>query len=134
MEDPSINPARPTPPYADLAAADDAQRMLLWCVLHDAYEWHNSATADCVACQIAETCLKHWDRHGRPLLVYMRVMGRLEGCLGYASRTPCLLAADEIATLATALPYAIKYRAGRDRLEDDALRSAYDNLARQLTT
>ena len=87
--------------------------MLLWCVFQDAYEWHNSATADCPECRIAGTCRKHWRQHGEPLRAYMGVMGRLEDYHGRASGISCQLAVDEVATLVTALLYAIKYRAAK---------------------
>jgi hypothetical protein len=84
-----------------LTVADDSQRMLLWCLLHDAFEWHNAATRECPACLYAGgTCQHHWSEHGMPAETYIRLMNRLESFQGVAFGIACPLDSADLAIVA----------------------------------
>jgi len=118
---------------AEIAAADDPQRMFLRCLLHDAFEWHNSSTAGCTVCVQIGTCPRHWAKHGQPSASYRILMARLESYEGLAPGIACPLDTADRATLTAALPFAIRFRIDRDAPEDRALSAAYRNLVEVLS-
>ena len=115
-----------------LTAADDAQLMLLCCVLFDASLLHLAATDACPGCRAlggnlcSERC---WNLHEEPLSHYGELRHALEGYLGTAEAVAYPLTARDRETLAAALPEAITFRQQRDRPEDSALLAAYCKLA-----
>jgi hypothetical protein len=118
-------------PRNRLAAADDAQRMLLCCILRDAVEWDYRITRACPACQAAGvTCAAHWDEHERRRGEYRALRDHLERYEGLAGACP--LTVSQQRTLAAAVVVAIAYRRGRGAAEDAALLSAYRSLHRRL--
>lgn len=106
------------------AAADDAQRMLLRCVLHDALRWDYSITDGCLACQaIGDICGAHWDEHQARRAKYHALVDHLELYAGLA--TACPLTVKQQQVISAAVPEAIAYRRGQNAAEDAALLVAY---------
>lgn len=109
------------------ATADDAQRMLLCCVLRDAMEWHYTIAEGCDACQAANAgvCMGHWDTHYTAVDTYISVrdhLGRFEG-LPYGR--VCPLSAAQQRTLTSAVAEAITYRVEMRQGADAELLAAY---------
>ena len=125
-----------TPARVELAAAaDDAQRMLLCCVLRDALERQHTIEAACADCQAAgDTCLRHWDAHEQPGQEYRGLQMRLEGYDGRPYGQAFPLTARDRQVIAAALAEAITFRGARKAAEDIALMAAYRVLRRELGT
>jgi hypothetical protein len=122
-----------TETHTDLRAADDSQRMLIWCVIRDAQEWHWDAHSDCAACYRAGTCIRHWDAHQRPRDLYDEIRDQLAGYQGSAQGIACALDSTARRLIGAALPLALAYRSsGEHGPEDDALALAYRHLAGSL--
>src|SRR5579859_1745490 len=91
-----------------LAAADDGQRMILLCVLHDASESLIAIVSACPQCTAAGfTCDVHWNEIEETDERYRQLRTRLEGSCGQA--TACPLTAGDRQTLTEALPRATIY-------------------------
>jgi hypothetical protein len=113
-----------------LSAADDGQRMLLRCILHDALYWDYRVTDACPACRaIGDLCAAHWDEHEARRAVYHTLADHLESYEGSAGACP--LTAQQRQIIAAALAAAVAYRRGRHAAEDTALLSAYRSLRRR---
>ena len=112
-----------------VVAADDAHRMLLICILHDAVYLHFDAMDACPACCVAgvDTCAGCWIPHREPITRYGRLSIKLEGYRG--SAVACPLPTGDLELLAAALDEAISYRQARVSAEDRALLAAYQMLA-----
>jgi hypothetical protein len=107
--------------------------MLLCCILRDACEWHNAATATADCCRAADgTCLAHWDDHEVPASRYRELGEQLVGSSGVPYGIPFPLGATENQVLAAAVRTALAFRAGRDGVEDVALVTAYTQIAAAL--
>ena len=126
----------PTPARVELAAAaDDAQRMLLCCVLRDALERQHTIEAACADCLAAGvTCLRHWDAHEQSGREYRGLQMRLEGYAGLPYGLAFPLTVRDRRVIAAALADAIAFRGARQVAEDMALMAAYRVLRRQLGT
>lgn len=114
-------------------ATDDAQRMLLRCILRDACEWHYTITGACPECRATgDICLPHWDGHAVPGAKYRDLSSCLTGCDGlpYGQASPLTFEHQKI--IAAALHAAIKYRTRGESIEDVALMAAYREVQRQL--
>jgi hypothetical protein len=115
-----------------LGLADDAQRMIVWCALHDACEWHDRYTKSCDACKIAGTCAQHWREHYEPCDFYREIMMRFDEYEGLKSGIACTLTDAERQAIVAALSLAIAYRNDQPAAENDALAAAYRQLAQAL--
>jgi len=116
-----------------LTASDDGQRMILWCVLHDACEWFTDIVSACPQCTAAGfTCDAHWADYEETAEPYRQLARRLEGWSGRPPGTACPITADDWRTLTEALATAIAYRQNRGAAEDAALSAAYEQLGRCL--
>jgi hypothetical protein len=116
-------------PDSLLSAADDAHRMLLCCVLHDAAELHFDAKDACPGCRALggnPCCQRCQANHTDPIDHYRRLRTVLEARQGAAGAYPVTFQDREL--LAVALPEAITYRQERRGAEDQALLAAYREL------
>jgi hypothetical protein len=114
-----------------LAAADDAQRMLLTCVLLDALNRDYRITDACPACRAIDyLCVTHWDEHDTRRTEYQTLRDYLESYEG--SDAVCPLTAHHRQVIAMAVDAAITYRRRRNRPEDTALLAAYRSLRHRL--
>ena len=114
-----------------LVAADDPQRMLLRCVLHDAVQWDRRITDACPGCQaIGDICMAHWDEHTARRAEYATLRDQFERCEGLAGACPLTIRQQQ--TIAAAVPEAIAYRQGQNTMGDAALLAAYRSLKRRL--
>lgn len=120
---------RPSENSGYLSLVDDSQRMIVWCALHDACEWHYRATSNCRGCQEFGTCAGHWREHQEPADTYREIMMRLGSYEGSARGIACALDSADRQAIATALPLAIAYRDNQDAAEDSALVAAYRHLS-----
>lgn len=120
-------------PGRALSASDDAQRMLLSAVLHDAAEWHYAA-AKAPCCRAAGgTCAAHWDAHEVPAAAYRALADQLAEDEGLPRGAAAVLTAGQRRVLAAALDAALAYRTGRAGPGNAALIAAYRELARTHT-
>ena len=114
-----------------LSAADDACRLLLRCVLHDAAELHFDAKAACPGCRAlgGTPCSERCEAaHQAPITRYNDLSNALADHEGVAAAYP--LAAEDRSLLDAALPEAITYRQEQQNgTEDQALLAAYRELA-----
>jgi hypothetical protein len=122
---------------AGIAAADDAQRGLLLCVLRDAREWHYVIMEACPACRAAGgACLAHWDQHEEPCQEYRALAAHLEGYEGTTGGVVCPLDSGQRRALRAAVTEAVSYRQETRREtrapEGAALAAAYRELLRQV--
>jgi hypothetical protein len=112
-----------------LAAADDGQRMILLCVLHDASESLIAIASACPQCTAAGfTCDAHWNEIEETDERYRQLRTRLAGSCGLAMARP--LTAGDRETLTEALARATSYRHNGAAAEDAALIAAYEQLGR----
>jgi hypothetical protein len=123
-----------------LAAADDAQRGLLVCVLRDAAELHCAAMDDCPRCQVfAEPggpCDECWETRRPVWQAYHALADRLASYDGRPYGDACPFADADRRVFAAALCDAIAYRqqhAGSG-LEHHVLLMAYRELQRHQGT
>jgi hypothetical protein len=119
-----------------ILGADNAQRMLLMCVLHDAIELHYAAMDRCPACAAtkaadpaANECWDCWTPHREPITRYGDLAAPLVALQDAREGTAYPLTVQDRELLAAALPEAITYRQERDGATDRALLAAYRELA-----
>jgi hypothetical protein len=99
---------------ARLAASDDAQRMLLCCVLRDAGEFHSAAIGECPAClafpEPGGPCDACWESRRPSYTAYHDLADRLASYDGLPYGEAYPLVDDDRQVIAAALPEAIAYR------------------------
>jgi hypothetical protein len=130
----TLNPDRRSP--ARLAAADDAQRMLLCCVLRDAAEFHSTAIGECPGCRVfpqpGGPCDACWESRRPFYTAYHSLADSLASYDGLPYGEAYPLGDDDRRVIAAALPEAIAYRQqhANSGAEHHVLLMAYRELER----
>ena len=112
----------------NVAAADDAQRAILCCVLIDACAWHEKATESCVTCQEVDGCHRHFEQHEAPWREYAHLRYYIKSYQESQAGTTCPLDISQRLVISGALGKAIDYRNDRCAPEDRGLAAAYHAL------